>query len=72
MLTFRSAKKGEALCDIPRNRQYLPKGADFTAVTGRDFRAVMDKPNNRPRKCLGMKTPNQAFFGIEPTVALAS
>ena len=26
--------------------------------------------NNRPRKCLGMKTPNQALFGIPPSVAL--
>ena len=28
--------------------------------------------NNRPRKCLGYKTPNQVFFGIKPPVALAS
>ena len=30
------------------------------------------KLNNRPRKCLGYKTPNQVFFGIKPPVALAS
>ena len=30
----------------------------------------MDKLNNRPRKCLGFKTPNQVFFGIKPPVAL--
>ncbi|MDD9864353.1 MAG: IS30 family transposase, partial [Gammaproteobacteria bacterium] len=53
-------------------RQYLPKGTDFTTVTKRDLCAVMDKLNNRPRKCLGMKTPNQVFFGIKPSVALAS
>jgi len=53
-------------------RQYLPKGTDFTTVTRRDLCAVMDKLNNRPRKCLGMKTPNQVFFDIKPTVALAS
>jgi transposase, IS30 family len=28
--------------------------------------------NNRPRKCLGIKTPNQVFFGTNPTVALAT
>jgi hypothetical protein len=28
--------------------------------------------NNRPRKCLGIKTPNQVFFGIDPPVALAT
>jgi hypothetical protein len=33
---------------------------------------TMDKLNNYPRKCLGMKTPNQVFFGINPVVAQAS
>lgn len=53
-------------------RQYFPKGSDFTAITDKDIQHAMDKLNNRPRKCLGMKTPNQVFFGINPTVALAS
>jgi IS30 family transposase len=53
-------------------RQYFPKGSDFTTITQKDIQAVMDKLNNRPRKCLGMKTPNQVFFGIKPPVALAS
>ncbi len=54
-------------------RQYFPKGGcDFTALTQRDIQKAMDKLNNRPRKCLGMKTPNQVFFGINPPVALAS
>ena len=33
---------------------------------------IMDRLNNRPRKCLGFKTPNQLFSGINPPVALAS
>jgi len=53
-------------------RQYFPKGCDFTTITQRDIRKAMDKLNNRPRKCLGMKTPIQVFFGINPSVALAS
>ncbi|OOZ38458.1 IS30 family transposase [Solemya elarraichensis gill symbiont] len=53
-------------------RQYFPKGSDFTTITQKDILAVMDKLNNRPRKCLDMKTPNQVFFGIKPPVALAS
>lgn len=53
-------------------RQYFPKGCDFTAITQRDIQTAMNKLNNRPRKCLGMKTPNQVFFGINPSVALAS
>jgi IS30 family transposase len=31
----------------------------------------MDKLNNRPRKCLDFKTPNQVLFGINPPIALA-
>jgi IS30 family transposase len=53
-------------------RQYFPNGRDFTAITQKDIQSTMDKLNNRPRKCLGMKTPNQVFFGINPSVALAS
>ncbi len=53
-------------------RQYFPKGKDLSDVTDADILTVMDKLNNRPRKCLGYKTPNQVFFGINPPVALAS
>jgi IS30 family transposase len=53
-------------------RQYFPKSRDFTTITESDTQAVMDKLNNRPRKCLGFKTPNQVFFGIKPDVALSS
>ena len=53
-------------------RQYFPKNCDFTTITQKEINRVMDKLNNRPRKCLGIKTPNQVFFGINPPVALAS
>lgn len=53
-------------------RQYFPKSRDFTTITQKDIQHAMDKLNNRPRKCLGMKTPNQVFFGINPSVALVS
>ena len=53
-------------------RQYLSKGTDFNKLTDRQVLEIMDKLNNRPRKCLGYKTPNQVFFGINPPVALAS
>jgi IS30 family transposase len=53
-------------------RQYFPKGLSFTTITQDEINRVMDKLNNRPRKCLGIKTPNQVFFGINPPVALAS
>ncbi len=53
-------------------RQYFPKKHDFTTITQRQIDRVMEKLNNRPRKCLGIKTPNQVFFGINPDVALAT
>lgn len=51
-------------------RQYIPKGIDFTTITEAELLKVEERLNNRPRKCLGMKTPNQVFFGIDPPVAL--
>lgn len=53
-------------------RQFFPKGRDFSTITQREINKVMVKLNNRPRKCLGIKTPDQVFLGINPPVALAS
>ena len=51
-------------------RQYFPKKHVFTTITEKAISMVMNKLNNRPRKCLGFKTPNQVFFGIKTKVAL--
>lgn len=51
-------------------RQYFPKNRDFRTITQREITDVQDKLNNRPRKCLGMKTPNQLLFDIDPIVAI--
>lgn len=51
-------------------RQYFPKGSDFTSITQKELQRVEHRLNNRPRKCLNMKTPNQVAFGLHPTVAL--
>ena len=53
-------------------RQYFPKKHDFTTITNQQVKYVMNKLNNRPRKCLGFKTPNEVFYGIKPPVALAT
>jgi IS30 family transposase len=52
-------------------RQYFPKGTDFSKITQREVKAVEKRLNNRPRKRLGYKTPNQVFFASSP-VALRS
>lgn len=53
-------------------RQYFPKGTDLTPITDEEIQAVMDKLNTRPRKALGYRTPNEAFFEDRPAVALRS
>ena len=53
-------------------RQYFPKTTKFTQISDEQIEWVMNKLNNRPRKCLRMKTPNQVFFGDYPSVALGS
>lgn len=42
-------------------RQYLPKGTDLSMVTEKQLQIIEDKLNNRPRKCLGWKTPNEVL-----------
>ena len=51
-------------------RQYIPKGTDFTNISNTDLRSIERRLNNRPRKCLDMKTPNEVAFGLHPSVAL--
>jgi IS30 family transposase len=43
-------------------RQYFPKKFDFAKFTAQQLQQVEDKLNNRPRKSLGYRTPNQVFF----------
>ena len=47
-------------------RQYFPKGTDFSKITQREVKAVEKRLNNRPRKTLGYRTPNQVFFDSQP------
>ncbi len=53
-------------------RQYFPKGMDFDKLTQKDAGRVMEKPNSRPRKCLGFKTPNQVLFGLDPPCCVSN
>ena len=53
-------------------RQYLPKGKSLDDLTDKEVADIMDKLNNRPRKCLGFRTPNQIFLEAKSDVALAS
>lgn len=44
-------------------RQYLPKKTDFRKVSEKRIRFIEQTLNNRPRKCLGYKTPNERHYG---------
>ena len=43
-------------------RFFFKKGFDFHSVTRETVDDVVDLINNRPRKCLGWKTPAEVFF----------
>lgn len=43
-------------------RQYFPKKYDFAKITHEEVQLVAAKLNNRPRKTLGFRTPNEVFF----------
>jgi IS30 family transposase len=52
-------------------RQYFPKKSDFSKITDRQLKRVVERLNKRPRKTLGYKTPNDVFFKL-PLVALTT
>jgi len=41
-------------------RWYLPKGTDFSMISEEQIIWIESRLNNRPRKCLGFKTPLEA------------
>jgi len=45
-------------------RQYFPKKKNFSTINNHEVFYVAQKLNNRPRKLLGYKTPQEAFFEL--------
>ncbi len=43
-------------------RQFYPKGTDFRDVSHADVARTEDLLNDRPRACLGYRTPREVFF----------
>ena len=43
-------------------RQYCPKGSSFQDTSNEKIQNIQEALNNRPRKVLGYKTPNEVFF----------
>jgi len=42
-------------------RRYLPKGTRFKNLTQQQLDQIVEELNNRPRKCLAYRTPNEVF-----------
>ncbi len=48
-------------------RFFFPKGFDFNSIDDTALQSVVSSINNRPRKCLGWKTPSEVFFSVALT-----
>ncbi len=56
-------QKGGVENAIGRMRRHLPRKSDLAHLTDAQLRAAAARYNNTPRKCLGWKTPAEAFYG---------
>jgi IS30 family transposase len=56
-------EKGTVENTIGLIRQYLPKKESLADITQKELNIVAGRINNRPRKCLGYKTPYEVFYG---------
>ncbi len=52
-------------------RRYLPKGTSFASLTQKQIDNITEQINNRPRKCLLYRTPNEVFNEIRQQRLLA-
>jgi IS30 family transposase len=46
-------------------RQYFPRGSNFRKITEEAIRKAVKRLNNRPRKCLGYRTPAEVFAAAQ-------
>ncbi len=47
-------------------RQYIPKGTSGSHLSLGQIQRIADRMNNRPRKCLSFRTPNEVLFNKPP------
>lgn len=47
-------------------RQYIPKGKPISLVNAQELAQIEFELNNRPRECLGFKTPAEVLFELNP------
>lgn len=61
---YSSWEKGSVENVIGLIRQYIPKKTDLSKIEIKDIKIIESRINNRPRKCLGFKTPNEVYSEI--------
>lgn len=45
-------------------RHYLPRNTDLSKLTDRDIYEIQEKLNDRPRRCLGYRSPNEVIHQV--------
>lgn len=58
---YQAWQRGTCENTIGLIRQYLPKGMDLSKVTHADCEAIAQRLNQRPRKRLGYRTPEECY-----------
>lgn len=58
---YSSWEKGSVEYAFKLMREYIPKKAAVANYTEKDVAVIVDTLNNRPRKCLGFRTPKEVF-----------
>ncbi|MBE8215848.1 MAG: IS30 family transposase [Endozoicomonadaceae bacterium] len=53
------------------SRQYLPKKTELIGIEDDEIVAIQKALNNRPRKVLNYRTPNEIMRGIEKPLGIA-
>lgn len=61
---YHSWEKGSVENCIGLLRRYFPKKTDWSLISQKDLDKIEKKLNRRPRKCLGFKTPEEAFVAL--------
>jgi len=59
---YHSWEKGGVENENKLIRQYLPKGKNLGRYSDKTIRRIQERLNNRPRKCLGYKTPLEVML----------
>lgn len=62
---YTASERGTCENTIGLVRQYLPKKFDIDGTSHESLRTVEKMLNDRPRKCLNFRTPNEVFYGID-------